>query len=192
VIGDNYRQHASRPGWCVKRTQGFILVRAKITLRLVDSTVARVALHKSARSRGYKLLREETDHRSLRGCCVSEVCPCLPFYSFQGEGSGYICGKKVKWGKDEKEKQKRWPRAWQSSSLSGVSSFSCSAETLWALSFWPLHPLVQHVVAMPRPVCFCAVEDGRYVRLDLRRERGRWYSCRYLHRYRGMDVVVME
>jgi hypothetical protein len=60
-------------------------------------------------------------------CCLSEVCvprfcvsclkesvsirlsrcgPCLPFYSFQGEGSGYICGKKVKQGKDEREKQK--------------------------------------------------------------------------------------
>jgi hypothetical protein len=35
------------------------------------------------------------------------VCPCLPFYSIQGEGSGYICGKKLKWGKVEREKQKK-------------------------------------------------------------------------------------
>jgi hypothetical protein len=39
-----------------------------------------------------------------------------------------------------------------------------------ALIFWPLHPLVQHVVAMFHPVCFCAVGDGWYGRLDLRRE----------------------
>jgi hypothetical protein len=32
--------------------------------------------------------------------------PCLPFYSFQGEGSGYKCGKKVKWEK-AKEKNKK-------------------------------------------------------------------------------------
>jgi hypothetical protein len=88
-----------------------------MTLRLVDSTVARVTLHQSARSRGYKLSREGMDPRSLwrgvRVCWLSEVCPirpskcgpCLPFYNSQGEGSGYICGKKVKWGKDEREKQ---------------------------------------------------------------------------------------
>jgi hypothetical protein len=38
------------------------------------------------------------------------------------------------------------------------------------LIFWPLLPLVQHVVAMLRPVCFCAIEDGRYMCPDLRRE----------------------
>jgi hypothetical protein len=74
----------------------------------------------------------------LREGCVrslSEMSLCLvipgpllvglsmsPFYSFQGEGSGYICGKKDKIGKDEREKQKRWPRVWASSSLSGGSS----------------------------------------------------------------------
>jgi hypothetical protein len=36
-----------------------------MTLRLVDSTVARVTLHQSARSRGYKLSREGMDPRSL-------------------------------------------------------------------------------------------------------------------------------
>jgi hypothetical protein len=41
-----------------------------MTLRPVDSTAARVALHQSVSSRGYKLLREGTDPRSLRG----EVC----------------------------------------------------------------------------------------------------------------------
>jgi hypothetical protein len=97
-----------------------ILVRARTTLRLVGSTAARVALHRSARSRGYKLSRKGADPRSLRGICVRCVfrlvvvksfpssclrCgPCLPFYNFQGEGSGYICGKKVKWRKDEREK----------------------------------------------------------------------------------------
>jgi hypothetical protein len=40
------------------QTQGFILVWAKITLRPVDSAAARVALHWSAHSRGYKLSRE--------------------------------------------------------------------------------------------------------------------------------------
>jgi hypothetical protein len=29
---------------------------------------------------------------------------------------------------------------------------------------------VQHTVAMFRPVCLCAVEDGQYRRSDLRRE----------------------
>jgi hypothetical protein len=43
----------------------------KNALRSVDSTAARVALHRSARSRGYKLSREETDPGSLRrGVCV--------------------------------------------------------------------------------------------------------------------------
>jgi hypothetical protein len=77
---------------------------------------------------GYKLSREGTDHRYLlrgdvcvlmysRGVCSSFLCsffvlvflrcgPCLPFYSSQGEGSGYMCGKKVKWEK-AKEKNKK-------------------------------------------------------------------------------------
>jgi hypothetical protein len=42
-------------------------------------------------------------HRADLARCV----PCLPFYSLQGEGSGYICGKKVKWEKDEREIQKK-------------------------------------------------------------------------------------
>jgi hypothetical protein len=117
---------------------------------------------------------------------------CLPFYSFQGEGSGYICGKKVKWRKDEREKQKRWPQVRPSSFLSGGSSFPCSAEMQQALIFWPLHPLVQHVVAMLRPVCFCTVEDGRYGHPNLRREGSRWYNCRYPRRCRGMDVAMVE
>jgi hypothetical protein len=41
-----------------------------MTLHLVDSTAAHVALHRSAHSRGYKLSREETDPRSLQGVCV--------------------------------------------------------------------------------------------------------------------------
>jgi hypothetical protein len=36
-----------------------------MALRLADSTAARVTLHRSARSRGYKLSREGTDPRSL-------------------------------------------------------------------------------------------------------------------------------
>jgi hypothetical protein len=28
------------------------------------------------------------------------------------------------------------------------------------LIFWSLHPLVQHAVAMLRPVCFCASRTG--------------------------------
>jgi hypothetical protein len=47
------------------------------------------------------------------------------------------------------------------------------------LIFWPLHLLVQHAVAMLRPVCFYAVKDGRCVHPDLRREGVMWYSCRY-------------
>jgi transcriptional regulator NrdR family protein len=48
-----------------------------MTLRPVNFTAARVALHQSARSRGYKLSREGTNPRSLqrrRVCCLSEVC----------------------------------------------------------------------------------------------------------------------
>jgi hypothetical protein len=50
----------------------------------MGSTVARVALHRSAHSRGYKLSREGTDPRSLRKmvcvCVLNEVCamhPCV-------------------------------------------------------------------------------------------------------------------
>jgi hypothetical protein len=64
-------------------------------------------------------------------------------------------------------------------SLSGGSSFPYGAEMQWALVFWPLHLLVLYAMAMLHPVCVCAVEDGRYWRLDLRRERSRWYNCRY-------------
>jgi hypothetical protein len=101
---------ASRPRWCAKRTQGCILVRARTALCPVNSAAARVALHRSAHSRGYKLSREGADPMSLlrgetcvwlswRGVCVccwsvcsflhSSLCfplsgcgPCLPFYSF--------------------------------------------------------------------------------------------------------------
>jgi hypothetical protein len=41
-----------------------------MTLHPADSTTAHVALHRSARSRGYKLSREGTDPRSLRARCV--------------------------------------------------------------------------------------------------------------------------
>jgi hypothetical protein len=68
-----------------------------MTLRPMDSAATRVALHRSARSRGYKLLREGTDPRSLLrgdvcvvvlarcvcGCCVGgsslDVAPASPF-----------------------------------------------------------------------------------------------------------------
>jgi hypothetical protein len=38
--------------------------------------------------------------------------------------------------------------------------FPCRAEMQLALIFWSLHPLVQHVVAMLRPVCFCDSRTG--------------------------------
>jgi hypothetical protein len=55
-----------------------------MTLRPVDSSAAHVALHQSARSRGYKLSREGTDPRSLQGGvwvvlarCVSVIARCV-------------------------------------------------------------------------------------------------------------------
>jgi hypothetical protein len=62
------------------QTQGFILVQAKMSLCPVDSAAARVALHRSACSRGYKRSREGADPKSLwwcvcvLECLVSEVC----------------------------------------------------------------------------------------------------------------------
>jgi hypothetical protein len=67
----------------------------------------------------------------------------------------------------EEKNKKRWPRVRPYSFLFGVSSLPCSAETQWALSFWPLRPLVRRVVAMLRPMCFCTVEDGRLMCLNL-------------------------
>jgi hypothetical protein len=53
------------------QTQGFILVQAKMSLCPVDSAAARVALHRSACSRGYKRSREGADPKSLWwGVCV--------------------------------------------------------------------------------------------------------------------------
>jgi hypothetical protein len=53
------------------RTQWFILVQAKMSLRPVNSAAAHVVLHQSARSRGYKLSREGADPKSLWWCvCV--------------------------------------------------------------------------------------------------------------------------
>jgi hypothetical protein len=92
----------------------------------------------------------------------------------------------------KEKKQKRWPRVWPSSSLSSGSSFPYSIEMQQALIFWPLHLLVQHAVAMLRHVCLCAIEDGRYGRPNLHREGSRWYSCHRPHRYKGMDVMVVE
>jgi hypothetical protein len=47
-----------------------------MALRLVDFAAARVAIHRSAYSRGYKLLREGADPRSLvRG--GAWMCDCL-------------------------------------------------------------------------------------------------------------------
>jgi hypothetical protein len=77
-------------------------------------------------------------------------------------------------------------------SLSGESSFPCSTEMQHALIFWPLRLLVLHTVATLRPVYLCAVEDGQYGRLDLRRKEVMWYSDRYSRYCRGMDVVVMK
>jgi hypothetical protein len=45
-----------------------------MSLRPVDSVAARVALHRNARSRGYKLSREGVDPRSLRRCASSSTC----------------------------------------------------------------------------------------------------------------------
>ena len=106
-------------GWCAKQTQGFILVRARMSLCLVGAVAAHVPLHQSAHSRGYKLSREGVDPKSLWWCVSLSACslncclvvafgpepprcgPCLPFYSSQGEGSGYNCSKK------EAEKNKK-------------------------------------------------------------------------------------
>jgi hypothetical protein len=123
---------------------------------------------------------------------VLDVAPASPFVAPKERARVTFVVKKVKWEKDEREKQKRWPQVRPSSSLSGVSSFPCSVEILWALSFWPLHLLVQHDVAILHPVCLCAVEYGRCVRPDLRREGVRWYSCRYLRRCRVMVIIVVE
>jgi hypothetical protein len=61
-----------------------------------------------------------------------------------------------------------------------------------ALIFWPLHLLVLRAMAMSCPVRLCAIEDGRHRHPDLHREGVRWYSDRYPHRCRGIDVVVLE
>jgi hypothetical protein len=55
-------------------TQGFILVRAKMSLRSVDVATARVALHQGARSRGYKLSREGACPKSLWWCTSFSTC----------------------------------------------------------------------------------------------------------------------
>jgi hypothetical protein len=50
------------------RTQGFILVWVKMSLCPMDVGTARVVLHRSARSRGYKLSRDGADPKSLWWC----------------------------------------------------------------------------------------------------------------------------
>jgi hypothetical protein len=66
-----------------------------MSLRPVGVAAARLALHRSTRSRGYKLLREGAVPSLVvfLGVCVDLVIcvsvvprcgPCLPFYSFQG------------------------------------------------------------------------------------------------------------
>jgi hypothetical protein len=63
------------------RTEGFILVRAKkMSLRPVDVAAARVALHRSAHSRSYKLSRKEADPKSLWWCASLSVCSVNCFF----------------------------------------------------------------------------------------------------------------
>jgi hypothetical protein len=54
--------------------QGFILVRAKMSLCPVDDAAARVALHQSACGRGYKHSREGADPKSLWWCLSLSAC----------------------------------------------------------------------------------------------------------------------
>jgi hypothetical protein len=70
--------------------------------------------------------------------------------------------------------------------------FSSSVEMQQALIFWPLRLLVLHAVAMLCPMSLSAIEDGQYGCPNLRREGVRWYSGRYPHRFRGMDVIVVK
>jgi hypothetical protein len=50
-----------------------------MTLRLVGVAAAYVALHRSARSRGYKLSREKADPKSLGWGCVFDQSALLAF-----------------------------------------------------------------------------------------------------------------
>jgi hypothetical protein len=85
----------------------------------------------------------------------------------------------MKWGKDKREKQKRWPRVRLSSSLSGVNSFPCSAEHYgrwafglfirWCNVLWPCFVLCASVPSRM---------DGTCARICVERG-GRWHSCRY-------------
>jgi hypothetical protein len=90
-------------------------VWARTALRPVDSATARVDLYWSARSRGYRLLREEIDPRFLwRGECADlvmcafrsessrrseltlDVAPASPFIVFKGRTRVTFMVKKVK------------------------------------------------------------------------------------------------
>jgi hypothetical protein len=136
-------------------------------------------------------LREGTDPRSLGGgMCVcetvssslSKMCASCVLDSFRRalldvapaflfivpKGRARVTNK-IKWEKT-KEKNKKGGLGCGRLPPYSVEIVPCNAEMQWALIFWPLHPLVQHTVAMLRPVCFCAVVDGRYMRPDLRRE----------------------
>jgi hypothetical protein len=48
-----------------------------MALRPIDSSTTRVALHQSARSRGYKLLREIMDPRSLWWSVCVDLVRCV-------------------------------------------------------------------------------------------------------------------
>jgi hypothetical protein len=54
--------------------------------------------------------------------------PASPFIVSKERARVIFMVKKMKWRKDKREKQKRWPRVRPSSSLSDGSSFPCSAE----------------------------------------------------------------
>ena len=96
------------------------MVRAKMFLRPLDSAAARVALHRSARSRGYKLSREGADPKSLWWrmgfsvwsvrCLFSkqgplDVAPASPFIVPKGRARVTFVVKSER-RKDERGKQK--------------------------------------------------------------------------------------
>jgi hypothetical protein len=80
-----------------------------------------------------------------------DVAPASPFIASKERARVTFVVKRRKMRKDEREKQKKWHRAWPSSSLCGGNSLPCSAEMQQALIFWPFRLLVLRAMATLRP-----------------------------------------
>jgi hypothetical protein len=162
-----------------------------------------VALHRSARSRGYKLSREGAGPKSLEwwwwfdsGCYSIRFCPpcsspCPPFIASKGRAWVTFAVKGVKTGKRKEKGKKGGLGSGRPSSYPvGTVSLQCEVVRgvdLLASAFTGASCQGHALTCMS--LCH---EGGRCMRRDFCGEGVRWHNCHHPNCCGGMDVIVVE